>query len=1426
MIRRRDDLLRLLLWGSFIRRDERVPLSADEIREDAPELLTVLEQKGLLSPVEREHLSTLERAFLQNFDGQVDAAIEALGGEARAERFIRQPEPPTLGDPSTAPMIGNPRFARSEDVDYIEPPGRYTHISEHATGGMGRVLLVHDRQMDREVALKELLPESEHQGATEDSPIRRTTAMTSRFLQEGLLTAKLEHPSIVPVYEVGRRENGTLYYTMKLVRGKTFSARIKECKTLEDRLALLPNFIQLCQAIAYAHSRGVIHRDIKPANVMIGDFGETVVLDWGIAKVRTASEEEEQATIQRFREKFLAEHGAEIATEIGQAIGTPGYMSPEQALGYIQKINESSDVFSLGVVLYEILAGQRPFDAGSVPSLLNQTVREDPKPLLAIDPLIPPELASIATRALQKDPRDRYQTAEAMLKDLLNFQTGAIVSSHEYSPREVLLRYYRRHRPWILSGAAAAAALLVTFAFSYYSIWQARDRERAERIRAEAAEQEARDSQALAEQQRDIAQTQRARAEEESWIASLRLMHRALNDGDFATVRAILPTIPEERRGWEWRHAKYQSERETLVLSRPGEPPMGLEFNTARTRALVLYDYWQARVWDILGRQVLFESEKLPGRLNVGALLDDGATVALGYSHGIVTVRTVASGAEAARLRLPDGQPCASLTALGNDQLLIGSEDGRVLRWNWRTGGEATLVTQLDGRIDDLDLHAGRGLAAALHGRSHVSARDTKVTLFSLDSGEAIASMPGNFAGFSPDGDVLVTYGEGRCAGHDTTDGSLRWSTTPDTGQVELAKADPRGNLVARASGGVMLVLDAATGQQRYLRGDDSLRDAAVSTDGRFFIALDDDGFINWFDINTNALIDRAGGHEGLPSRLAALEEGNAATLDSAGSLRFWSPERAIQTIAQNRTATPETFVVGLSGDEQHLSLQILKGETWLLDPDSGRFRALLAGQSVTTPQDVAFSEDGKQLAWTPDGFSIASLASAPGSAPLLYRGTTGLMGASPAISPDGAMLAAGDHHGRLTLWRTGEPDPIATLSCGEDAIYALVYLPDGGLLAGDSTGKLHHVATNPPALIKTVDLGAGAVRTLAVAPGKGYLAAGRADGSVHLLRGDTLEVVTAAKPSNSEVNALRFTRDGSRLFVASDAALTLYLVTEGNQLQNSGLQWEEEGSKIALAGESEDLWTCRNSGMLRVSRTAPPSEQALAASSDFTHHALVTPARLAEQAARLDVVAQGWREQLASGAPLPEGPLTETLASLGLHPGMTLRPEGVAPLLTLLAPGMPCGETTWGGGNRTGQNFTGRVSVVCTESPEVPIDLSEEECQRLQAEFLTALQFYGTGLNTELQSRTRHWLGWPPEAGTMDLWLPDMSQSPLKPWLTILRLSVYDRIAAINDRSFTNVQQLIEFLRQYPGEGEAPGNSVRLHIKRGAFSEPVVLLQ
>ncbi|HOH28702.1 MAG TPA: serine/threonine-protein kinase, partial [Candidatus Hydrogenedentes bacterium] len=168
-----------------------------------------------------------------------------------------------------------------------ETAGRYVGVREIARGGMGRILLAFDSTLDREVIIKELLPPSEAADVTrgaESRPFSGAHPLLRRFLQEARITGSLEHPSIVPVYELGRREDDTPYYTMKVVHGKTLSKAIQAASSLRERLLLLPHFVNLCQAIAYAHSRGVIHRDLKPDNVMIGEYGETVVLDWGLAR--------------------------------------------------------------------------------------------------------------------------------------------------------------------------------------------------------------------------------------------------------------------------------------------------------------------------------------------------------------------------------------------------------------------------------------------------------------------------------------------------------------------------------------------------------------------------------------------------------------------------------------------------------------------------------------------------------------------------------------------------------------------------------------------------------------------------------------------------------------------------------------------------------------------------------------------------------------------------------------------------------------------------------------------------------------------------------------------------------------------------------------------------------------------------------------
>lgn len=360
-------------------------------------------------------------------------APEGLCPLCRAERAARETAYSNGGDSqSTTQLLDDlppcPPGPLPEPAVH-ETAGRYSQVGEHSRGGMGRILLVHDQTIGREVALKELLPQPG--GSGDGTPARQSAATVARFLQEARLTGQLEHPSIVPVYELGRRADGRLYYTMKLVRGKTLRNALAEKKTLGGRLELLPHVVDLCQAIAYAHSRGVIHRDLKPDNVMVGEFGETVVIDWGLVKARGQEETNAADMEQAGGASAIAGGDPAVETVDGVAIGTPAYMPPEQAAGDLKQVDERSDVYALGAVLYELLSGRPPYTGQTPFEVIWKVQREAPPPLRQIERRVAPELAAICARAMARDPADRYASAKELADDLQSFISGRVFTERE-----------------------------------------------------------------------------------------------------------------------------------------------------------------------------------------------------------------------------------------------------------------------------------------------------------------------------------------------------------------------------------------------------------------------------------------------------------------------------------------------------------------------------------------------------------------------------------------------------------------------------------------------------------------------------------------------------------------------------------------------------------------------------------------------------------------------------------------------------------------------------------------------------------------------------------------------------------------------------------------------------------------------------------
>jgi WD40 repeat protein len=334
-------------------------------------------------------------------------------------------------------------------------PDRYHIMGEHGRGGLGRVSRAHDRELGRDVAIKEL--------------ISRNQVDEIRFLREALITARLEHPGIVPVHEAGRWPDGTPFYAMKLVSGRSLRDQIAERPTVDQRIGLLHHVIAVADAIAYAHGRNIIHRDLKPGNVIVGDFGETIVIDWGLAKDIKAPDDSSSGVPTGSPPDRTAD---DDLTAAGSVLGTPAYMAPEQKRG--EPVDQRADVFAIGAMLWELCSPRKTLPTN--PTQRHRMLRRS-----GIDR----DLVAIIDKALDPDPAGRYRDAGALAADLKAFKSGARVGARSYSLYATLAHWTRRHRAIALS-VTLAIVLAATGTVMYVR------NVAAERDRADAALHDAR----------------------------------------------------------------------------------------------------------------------------------------------------------------------------------------------------------------------------------------------------------------------------------------------------------------------------------------------------------------------------------------------------------------------------------------------------------------------------------------------------------------------------------------------------------------------------------------------------------------------------------------------------------------------------------------------------------------------------------------------------------------------------------------------------------------------------------------------------------------------------------------------------------------------------------------------------------------------
>jgi serine/threonine protein kinase len=313
------------------------------------------------------------------------------------------------------------------EPDTTEARGHFTLLQEYARGGMSRIWVARDNDLNREVAIKEL--------RTEIGP---NSGVYRLFLREAQITAQLQHPNIIPVYGLGHRsQNETPFLIMPLVRGSSLQAAIAEHHRGAPRGAaphrLLTVFVTVCHTLDYAHRHGVIHRDPKSANVLLGQYGEVLVIDWGLAKLLGSQDDLPAVGVTAL--------AAGEGTRTGSVVGTLAYMAPEQALGLTQAIDARTDVYVLGAVLFEILTGQVPHAGQAVPDVLER-VRKGPTPRArSLNPAVPPALDAVCAKAMARAQADRYPSAAELGRDVERWLAGEAVSVYA----EPWFRRLRRH---------------------------------------------------------------------------------------------------------------------------------------------------------------------------------------------------------------------------------------------------------------------------------------------------------------------------------------------------------------------------------------------------------------------------------------------------------------------------------------------------------------------------------------------------------------------------------------------------------------------------------------------------------------------------------------------------------------------------------------------------------------------------------------------------------------------------------------------------------------------------------------------------------------------------------------------------------------------------------------------------------------------
>jgi eukaryotic-like serine/threonine-protein kinase len=932
-----------------------------------------------------------------------DGGALTLGEEARVLVHFVSCEPCRLAADvldTAAPLRG---FAPTSPLPVV-PRSSYRFEGEIARGGMGRILRAVDLRLGRPVAVKEVLPES---GRT----FAEVQHWNARLEREAHITARLNHPAIVSVHEAGVWPNGTPFIAMDLVAGRSLDRVIAGAQTLEARLALLPHAIAVADALAYAHSEGIVHRDLKPANVLVGGFGETVVIDWGLAKAAgTTPAVADAPSIGRRAQDGLTADGA--------TVGTPAYMPPEQAAG--GAVDRRADVYALGALLYHLLTGRPPY-AGTTRDLLDAVQDHPPRAVTEVEPRVPASLATIVGKAMSRRAADRFPSAGELADDLRRFQTGQLVRAHRYAVLDRVRHWLTHRRVSVTLAVSLTAALVVTGAVGVARVLHERDRVAAAATRVERFNERLIVERARAMVARDptaaVAWLRRLTVSEHTWLDAHAVAEEAEASG---VARRVL--------------ASHTAAVTFVTTSADG----GIAVSGASDGEL--------RVWDLVAGTVRRLGAH-GGTVHELALASDHRTVAVAGEAGL-ELWDLASGTPR-RLRGHRGAVYTVGFTAGDRSIVSGGADGTVRRSSPDAAEHRLLLgtddptaplpprlhtirtTQPDTR-HVLTYHApGRDLTVVLTAAGGVVALDAEGR--ARWQREHPAGMP-PYAALSPRGDELATVGQdGELRRFELDTGTWRpLGHAPDVVRVEYS---PDGRWLAASSRETAVKLwDLRDHRERVFEGNTlSTYRVVFSRDAALLASAGHDGTVRIWDPDQGEVWTLRG-HRASVQWVAWGKDRSLLSMSLDGTARLWQPTRRATRALTGHDGP--VYGVRFAAGGAIAATHGLDGRLRIWDVAS------LTSRELSHPEGVwrAWLSADAARAVTSDAATVCRLWDVAAATHVVIGGP-GTCREDARFDPTGGWLATLDRGGALRVYPADEP---AVPVVEQDDVLAMTFAPGG----------------------------------------------------------------------------------------------------------------------------------------------------------------------------------------------------------------------------------------------------------------------------------------------------------------------------------------------------------------------------------------------